>query len=171
MKYFLLFLFICLTFSATAQYTLVFTNADSSETVMVSQKDLVRLSYEGYMEQQQQVEGMVSAINDSSINISPPKRFLRKRVPEQTILIRDITGFRRFSKFRPTGEIIYAIAGVGITGAVAAVISEASVPTALTFLSAAGTQTVTTALKNVIFPNRIKNLLDKGWSMRLTQDK
>jgi hypothetical protein len=63
------------------------------------------------------------------------------------------------------------VAGVGITGTVASIISNASVPTALTFLSAAGTQTVTTALKNVFFSSRVKNHLAKGWTMHLVQDQ
>ncbi|HUH33706.1 MAG TPA: hypothetical protein VLZ28_07110 [Daejeonella sp.] len=171
MKYYLLFIAFCIGVSATAQNKLVFINVDNSETITISQKDLVKFSYAGYMGQQQELEGTVSAIGDSSIQISPPKKFLKKKGAEQSILIRDITGFRRFSNFRPTAEIIYGVAGVGITGAVAAIISEASVPTALTFLSAAGTQAVTSALKNAIFPKKINYHLDKGWSMDVIADK
>ena len=89
----------------------------------------------------------------------------------QTILIRDITGFRRYTKLRPTAEIIYAVASVGITGAIAGIISNASKSTAVIILSSAATATVTTSLKNVIFSHRIKNYLAKGWTMRLIQDQ
>lgn len=171
MRYYLLLIAFCINISATAQNKLVFINVDNGETITVSQKDLVKLSYAGYMGQPQEMEGTVSAIKDSIIHILPPKKFLKKKGPEQTILIQDITGFRRFSNFRPTARIIYGIAGVAITGAVAAIISDASVPTALTFLSAAGTQAVTSALEIAIFPNQIKNHLDRGWSMEVKPDQ
>jgi hypothetical protein len=171
MKTLLFSLFICIIFSAQAQYRLAFTNADSSKTVIIKQKDLARLSYKGYMSQPQEAEGNVSSITDSSISLAPRKKFLQKKRDGQTILIRDITGFRLYSKFRPAAETIYAVASVGITGAVAGIISDASSSTVVIILSSAATATVTTAMKNIFFSHRIKNYLVEGWTMRLLQNQ
>lgn len=171
MKPFLILTLVCLSFCANAQNKLVFTNTtDTSKTVTVKQKDLARLAYNGYMKQAQEVEGYVANVTDSSITLSPRKKLFKKQQLGQTILIRDITGFKRYASFRPAAETIYSIAGVGITGAVSAIISKASVPVALTFLSAAGTQTVTMAIKKVFFPSKIKNHLGSGWTMKLQKN-
>lgn len=167
MKSLLFILCMFIAFSVQAQYKLVFRNADSSKTTTIEQKDLTRLSYNGYMNQPQEAEGVVSALTDSSISLSPHRRFLQKRPIMQTILTRDITGFRLYSKFRPTAEIIYSVAAVGITGAVAGIISSGSSSTVLIILSSAATAAVTTALKNTIFSHRIKNHLTNSWTMQL----
>jgi hypothetical protein len=76
MQYSLVLLFICVTLLVNAQQKMVFTNADSSKTITVKQKDLVRLAYNGYMQQPQQAEGFVSALNDSTITLTPRKKLL-----------------------------------------------------------------------------------------------
>ncbi len=167
MKSSLILVCICFTLFTNAQQKIVFINADSSKTVIVKQKDLVRLAYNGYMKQQQQAEGFVSVLNDSTITLIPRKKFLQKKMPAQTIFVNDITGFRRYSKFRPTGEVIYSIVGIGISGTVTAIVSKADIPAALTFLSGAGTQIVTSGLRNVFFSSKIKNSLKNGWTMQL----
>jgi hypothetical protein len=167
MKQFLLFLTLIITFQLQAQNKLVFTKSDSSKVFTVKQNDLVKLSYYGYLKQTQQAEGKVTDLTDSSITLTPRKRFLQKTKLVQTILLKDINGFKRYSNFRPAGQIIYGIVGVGITGTVTAIIANANVPTAASFFSAAATQTLTTAIKNVFFPSKIKNFLNKGWTMQL----
>jgi hypothetical protein len=166
MKSLLFILSICFALSSPAQQKLVFTNVDSSKTVIVKQKDAVRLAFNGYMNQLQEAEGIVSSINDSTITLSPKK----KSIPPHTVLIKDITGFRRYSKFRPAGKIIYAIAGVGITGTATAIVSNANLSPALGFASAAGTAAVTTGLRNAFFPSKVKNYLNNGWTMKLLPD-
>lgn len=171
MKCLLFILFILTSLSLQAQYKLAFTNNDSSKTITIKQKDLTRLSYNGYMNQPQEAEGKVSSVTDSSITLSPRKKFLQKKQAVQTILIRNITGFRQYSKSRPAAEIIYGVAGVGVTGAVAGIVSNGkSASTVLTILSSAATAAVTTGLKNAIFSHRIKNYLANGWIMHLVQD-
>jgi hypothetical protein len=171
MKYSLMLLFICVTLLVNAQQKIVFTNADSSKTISIKQKDLVRLVYNGYMQQPQQAEGFVSALNDSTITLSPRKRLLQKRMPAQTLFIKDITGFRRYSKFRPAAEIIYAFVGIGIAGTATAIVSKANLSTILGFAAAAGTAVVTTGLRNAFFSSKIKNSLNNGWSMQLLPAK
>ena len=167
MKWLYLLLLVSLTITAKAQKEIVFSLADSSKIVTVKTKDFVKLSYNGYMSQPQETEGVVSAINDSSITISPRKKLFSKAKPSQNLMVKDITGFRRYSKFRAPGEVIYGIVSIGITGTITAIISSASVPASLSFLSAAGTQTVTTAMKNIFFSSRIKNHLKNGWQIKL----
>jgi hypothetical protein len=167
MKPFVILLFICITITVNAQQKIVFTNADSSKTITIKQKDLVRLSYNGYMQQPQQAEGFVTALNDSTITLSPRKRLLQKRMPGQTLFIKDITGFRRYSKFRPAAEIIYGFVGIGIAGTATALVSNANLSTVLGFAAAAGTAIVTTGLRNAFFSSKIKNSLNSGWSMQL----
>ncbi len=167
MRFFLLIISIFFASSALAQNKVVFTKADSSSIVTIKQKDLVRLAYTGYLKQPQEAEGIVTAINDSTITLSPRKKLFKKSKTAQTLYIRDITGFRLYSKFRPAGEIIYGIVGVGITGTVTAIIGGVSIPAILSFLSGGATLAVTTALKNLVLSNKIKNNLKDGWAMQL----
>jgi hypothetical protein len=157
---------ICITTSAQQQ--IVFTKTDSSKTVVIKLKNLVRLSYGGYMQQPQEVEGRVSTITDSTITLTPRKRLLQRiSGGAQTILVKDITGFRKYSNFRPASEIIYGIAGIGITGTVAAILSKANLSPALGFVTAAAVPIVTNGLQNIVFSSRIKNRLNNGWQMKL----
>lgn len=158
---------LCFCLSSNAQNKIVFTKADSSSIITIKQNDLVRLAYNGYLKQPQEAEGIVTAINDTTITLSARKKLFRKSKAGQTLYIRDITGFRLYSKFRPAGEIIYGIVGIGITGTVTAIIGSVSIPAVLSFLSGGAVLAVTTALKNVVLSNIIKNNLNQGWSMQL----
>ncbi len=167
MKSILLLLIICISFSLQAQVQLVFSKVDSSKTIIVKMKDLVRFSYSGYMQQAQEIEGRVSVLNDSTITLAPRKKILQRAMPSQTISIKDITGFRKYSNFRPASEIIYAVAGVGIAGTASALVSNANLSPALSFVSAAVTQTLTSGLHNAVLSSKIKNRLNEGWIMTL----
>lgn len=167
MRSFLLIIPILFAFAVNAQNKVVFTKADSSSIVTIKQKDLVRLAYNGYLKQPQEAEGIVTGINDSTITLSPRKKLFKKNKEAQTLYIRDITGFRLYSKFRPAGEIIYGIVGVGITGTVTAIIGGVSIPAIVSFLSGGATLAVTTALKNIVLSNKIKNNLKDGWNMQV----
>lgn len=158
---------LCFILTASAQNKIVFYKNDSSKTITVAAKDLLKVAYGGYFKQPQETEGTVSLITDSTVTIAPKKRFLKKRMPSQTVYLKDITGFRKYSKFRPTGEIIYSVVSVGITGAISAIISKANVSPALNFVTAAGTSAVTGVMKNVFFSSKIKNEIGKDWSLRL----
>lgn len=154
-------------FAVNAQHKIVFTKADSSSLVSIKQKDLVRLAYNGYLQQPQEAEGIVTAINDSTITLSPRKKLFKKSRPGQTLYIRDITGFRVYSKFRPAGEIIYGIVGVGISGTVTAIVGGVSIPAVLSFLSGGATLAVTSFMKNLVLSNKIKARLKDGWTMQV----
>jgi hypothetical protein len=167
MKALLFSIALFISLSIQAQNKVVFTKADSSSIVTIKQNDLVRLAYNGYLKQPQEAEGIVTAINDSTITLSPRKKLFKKSKVGQTLYIRDITGFRLYSKFRPAGEIIYGIVGIGITGTVTAIIGGVSIPAILSFLSGGATLAVTTALKNIVLSNKIKNKLQNGWTMQL----
>jgi peptidoglycan hydrolase-like protein with peptidoglycan-binding domain len=167
MKSLLLILSVFFCLSLPAQHKLVFTKAGSSKTITVNQKDLVRLSFNGYLNQPQMADGVTTEITDSSITLTPRKKLFQKIRSKQTIILRDITGFKRFSKFRPAGEIIYGIMSVGATATVTAIIAGANIPTAAGFLVTAATSTVTLAVKNVFLPTKIKNYLNKGWGMKI----
>lgn len=97
----------------------------------------------------------------------PVKNCFKKITGDQTILVKDITGFRRYSKFRPAAEITYGAVAIGIAGTVTAVIAQADLPAALSFVTAAGTSTVTGIVGRVIIGNKVKNKLPNGWSMQL----
>jgi hypothetical protein len=166
MKSLLLLLILSIGLSIQAQQ-ISFSKADSSKTIIVKLKDLVRFSYNGYMQQQQEIEGRISALNDSTVTLAPRKKILQRAQPSQTIFIKDITGFRKYSNFRPASEIIYAVAGVGITGTAAALVSNANLSPVLSFVSAAATQTLTSGLRNSVLSSKIKYRLNEGWVMEL----
>jgi hypothetical protein len=149
------------------QYNLVFTNLDSSKTVTIKEKDLVRIAYSGYIKQSQIAEGFVTNLNDSTITLIPRKKLFQKKLPRQTLFLKDITGFRRYSRFRPASEVIYGIASIGLTGAIAAIVANSNPPAALNFITPAGTQIVTSLTRNLIMSNKIKHYLPSGWQMKL----
>lgn len=168
MKSFLLFIILSIGLSLSTQaQQIAFSKADSSKIIIVKLKDLVRFSYSGYMQQQQEIEGRISALNDSTVTLTPRKKILQRAQVSQTIFIKDITGFRKYSNFRPASEIIYAVAGVGITATAAALVSNANLTPVLSFVSAAATQTLTSGLRNTILSSKIKNRLNDGWAMKL----
>jgi hypothetical protein len=166
MKTRILILLICSSFYTQAQQ-IVFSKADSSKTIVVKLKDIVRFSYNGYMQQPQEIEGRISTLNDSTVTLAPRKKILQRALSSQTIFIKDITGFRKYSRFRPASEIIYTVAGVGITGTAAALVSNANLSPALSFISAAATQTLTSGLRNIVLSSTIKNRINDGWIMQL----
>jgi hypothetical protein len=170
MKSLLLLCILSIGLSTQAQQ-LVFSKADSSKTIVVKLKDLVRFSYTGYMQQLQEIEGRISSLNDSTVTLAPRKKLLQRALPSQTIFIKDISGFRKYSNFRPASEIIYAVAGVGITGSAAALVSNANVSPVLSFVSAVATQTLTSGLRNTVLSSKIKNRLNEGWVMQLQAAK
>jgi hypothetical protein len=170
MKSLLLLCILSIGLSTQAQQ-LVFSKADSSKTIVVKLKDLVRFSYTGYMQQLQEIEGRISSLNESTVTLAPRKKLLQRALPSQTIFIKDISGFRKYSNFRPASEIIYAVAGIGITGSAAALVSNANVSPVLSFVSAAATQTLTSGLRNTVLSSKIKNRLNEGWVMQLQAAK
>lgn len=170
MKYFLLAGLLASCLFVSAQNKLLFTKSDSSKTIVIQQKDLVRFAYNGYMNQPQTAAGYVSSITDSSISLAPRKKLFQKKQPAQTFLLHDITGFRRYSKFRPAAEIIYAFAGIGLTGTISAIISNSSSSTAMNFLGPVATGIATTALQSLFFSNKIKNERSGGWEMKIVPE-
>ena len=165
MRPLLLVLFIVITLQLPAQNRLVFTRADSSRAVVIKTKDLVGLLYNGYMQRPQQATGFVSSITDSSITLTPRKKLFQKKQAVQTLLISDITGFRKYSRFRPAGEVIYAVLGIGITGGVSAIISNSSSSAAMSFLGPVATGVVTASLRNLFFSDKVKNHTAAGWNV------
>jgi hypothetical protein len=170
MRLIILMLILTFSLSVQSQQKIVFTNTETGKTVTVKPNNLLKLSFNGYLQQQQTAEGKVSAITDSSVTLSPRKKIFQKLRGAQTVMLKDITGFKRYSNFRPAGEIIYGILSVGAAGTVTAVIASADVSTALSFLTTAATSTLTLAVRNVFLPTKIKNHLDKGWTMQLLPD-
>lgn len=167
MKFILLIALLCITFLLQAQHKLVFTQNTKGQTVEVKNKDLVRLMYNGYMQSPQEAAGFVSAITDSTVTLSPRKKLFQKKQAAQTLLIKDISGFRKYSKFRPAGEIIYGVLGIGITGAVSAIISNSSSSTVMSFVGPVATGMVTATLRNLIFSDKVKNHTSGGWSVNV----
>ncbi len=166
MKYLFLAILVTSSIATHAQNQLVFTRLDTTKAIVLQPGDLVRLGFNGYMKQAQEADGKVTAVTDSTVTVAGRKRFLQKPVPAQTILINDITGFRKFSKARPAAEIIYGIVGIGITGTVAGVLSSRTSSKAGIILSTAATAAVTTALKNLLFPRKIKNHVPANWNVQ-----
>jgi hypothetical protein len=173
MKHLLTLVIICISVTIQAQHHLVFTNADSSKKITVKEKDLVKLAFTGYLSQPQIAEGFVANINDTTITLAPRKKLLAPKAMGQTLYIKDIIGFKRYSKFRQAGEIIYGVVGIGIAGTVTAIIGNANLPSAASFATAAATSIVVGALRGAVLPTKIKHKMSDGWQLSLinTQNK
>jgi hypothetical protein len=167
MKLFISLVLVLFTINLKAQSQLSFSKTDSSKTINIKLKDLVRLSFNGYIMQEQEIEGRVTSLNDSTITLTPRKKILQNAQSAKTIFLKDITGFRKYSNFRPASEIIYSIVGIGIAGSAAAIVSKANLSPIISFASAAGTQILSTGLKNSVISSRVKNRLNNRWVMNL----
>jgi hypothetical protein len=173
MKHLLILIVMCISIATQAQQQLIFTNTDSSKKITVKPKDLVKLAFTGYFGQPQMAEGFVTNINDSTISLAPRKKLLAPKAMGQTIYIKDIIGFKRYSKFRQAGEIIYGIVGIGIAGTVTAIVGNANLPSAASFATAAGTSIIVGTIKSAVLPTKIKYKMSDGWQLHLmnTQNK
>lgn len=140
---------------SNAQQKIVFTNTISKKEVTVKQRDIVKLVYQGYLGQIQQVYGKIELVTDSFIRFEN----------NWNVRVRDIIGFRKFSRYRdilqPTVQIVTI---VGVIIAVPTIINSNPQFTGGQRLGVSfGLGIAGSLINKLLFPSRVKKFMIDGW--------
>jgi len=157
----ILFLF----FSANifAQNALQFAQVVDKDTLIIYQKDKINLSYIGYLEQEETKKGKVLLINDTAIVIG--SSFLGNYYNRKTILISDIQGVRKYSKFRQVAKFSVNV-GI-IAGSILLPEALGITSTIGIYSTALGASFVGLGISTLVFPDRIKISKRTGWDIKV----
>lgn len=158
-------------FTAIAQQALLFSNKNTKKEIMVQSGDLVKFSYKGYLGQREIKSGIVMSIQDSVVEITAPVssgRMSLGATETRFILIRDITGFRRFHRSRP---ILMTLSNLAITIGSIYMYYSIDRKTKLSFGEkfglSLGSGLVSTFVVRGMFPERIKNRIGEEWAVTI----
>ncbi|MCV9388895.1 hypothetical protein [Reichenbachiella ulvae] len=164
MRIALTFLLVLSGSALMAQKKLVFQNDQLGETIEVKEGDYLKLRYKGYLDQEAEVENYVSEISDIAIHyIQPTKK--EGLMDNRTIMLGDITGFRRMSKMRPFLVPLTSV-GVGV-GIYYTISANNSLNETEQLLYSLGASIGTSLLINRIFKTDIKLKMSDGWYIRV----
>ncbi len=165
------FLFILLPLSGFSQKGLLFTNVSTHKEVLVREGDQVKFSYNGYLGQREVKAGVVFSIEDSAVGIIAPVasgKFSGGATETRFILVKDITGFRRFHRSKP---YLMSLSTISITVGSIFLFYAIDKQTDLTFAEklgvSLGTGLLTTVLVRAAFPERIKNKVGAEWELKV----
>ncbi len=138
-----------------AQQKMVFTNAVSKKEVTIKQQDVVKLLYQGYLGQIQEVYGTVELITDSFIRFEN----------NWNVMVKDIIGFRKFSRYRNILQpAIQIVTLVGVIIAIPTIINNNPQFTGGQRLGISfGIGAVASLLNRMLFPSKVKKFMIDGW--------
>ena len=163
MKKTLLILFFLLSFIGFSQNALQFVQIVDNDTLIIYQKDKVNLSYNGYLNQEETKKGKILVINDTIVVIG--NSFFGNNYNQKTILISDIQGVRKYSKFRQVAKFttnVLVLAGSILLPEALGVTSVAGI-----YATALGAGFVGLGVTSLIFPDNIKKTKRTGWDIKI----
>ena len=163
MKYLFSIFVLFISLNVFSQNALQFANVISKDTLIIYQKDKINLSYRGYLKQDETKKGKVLLINDTSIIIG--NRALGYNYNQKTILISDIQGVRKYSKFRQVAKFttnVVVIAGSILLPEAIGVTSSVGI-----YATALGAGFVGLGITSIIFPDKIKISKKTGWDLKI----
>lgn len=162
------FCLLCLTWAsvnvAFSQNYLRFYHDDLQKEVIIRPGDVVKFEYAGYLRQPEALENRVIQLGDNAIVMG--QTFFGKVVPEtqRTILLDDVTGFRKFSKLRYTLKTATQIgSAVGSIILFRKVIDRSKLSSTGDILLTLGVGIGSTILVESLFPKRVKRKINQGW--------
>lgn len=154
-----------------SQRGILFTNKVNQREILVREGDLVKFSYNGYLGQKEVKSGVVLSIQDSIVGIISTVssgKFSTGATETRYILVRDLTGFRKFRRSRP---YLMTLSNVAITVGTVLLFYAIDKNTDMTFAEkfglSVGTGLVTTIIVRAAFPERIKNRIGEEWEVRV----
>jgi hypothetical protein len=167
MRNILLIISLFFTFNIFCQNALQFSQVIDNDTFIVYQKDKVKLSYKGYLQQEETKKGKILVINDSIIIIG--KSLFGNNYNQKIILISDIQGVKKFTKFYQISKFTVNVAGLagsillpevlGVTGAVGI------------YSTALGAGFIGFGLTSIIFNEKIRVSKKTGWDLKILYPK
>lgn len=167
-NFFLIFCLLCLTWAsvnvAFSQTHLRFYHDELQQEVVIRPGDVVKFEYAGYLRQPEALENRVVQLGDNAIVLG--QTFFGNVVPgtQRTILIDDITGFRKFSRLRYTLKAATQIgSAVGSIILFRQVIDRSKLSGTGDILLTFGVGLGSTILVEALFPKRVKRKISQGW--------
>jgi hypothetical protein len=149
-----------------AQHSLIFSNKSTKKEILIQSGDLVKFSYKGYLGQTEIKSGIVMGVQDSVVEITGPVsgRLSLGATETRFILIKDITGFRKFHRSKP---FLTALSNIAITAGSIYMFYTIDKKTNLSFGEkfglSVGTGLLTTFIVRAMFPERIKYRIGTDW--------
>lgn len=153
---------------ALSQNFLRFYHDSLQKEVIIRPGDIVKFEYAGYLRQPEVLENRVIQLGGDAIVLG--QSFFGYAVPEtqRTILLQDITGFRKFSRLRYTLKAVAQIgSAVGSIILFRKVIDRDKLSSTEDVLLTLGVGIGSTFLVESLFPKRIKRKMSQGWKYEL----
>ena len=157
-------LFLLLSFPLFAQNALRFTNATTGEEVVIKEGDMAKFSYSGYLNQPEIVENRVFLI--SPIDVHLAQMAFGQVVPQtqRTVLLNDITGFRKFFKYRNQLKTGLQLAStVSIILLYPEIVDRDKLSRTEDILISLGVSLGVSLIIEALFPKKIKHRMSHGW--------
>jgi hypothetical protein len=165
------FLLLCWlnAFAALAQHQLVFVNKTTGEVVRMHEGNKAALLYTGYNNQQEFIREIITEITDSTITLGCVGKTDRpgKRPNKicKTLLIKDITGFRKMSAGRLLAKSALSIASVFGSFYLLRTLYSTNMASGYSILASVGIGIAIIELNEKIFPENIKHYTEDNWSV------
>lgn len=147
-----------------AQHELRFFNESLQQEVTLQPGDVVKFEYAGYLGQPEALENRVIQISNNAIVLGQTSFGYLVPKTRRTILLEDITGFRKFIRARYTlkslAQIGSAVASIVLFRQV---INRDKLSGTQDILLTLGVGASTTILVESLFPKKVKRKMVEGW--------
>ncbi len=158
----------CLLTKSLAQQYLVFYNDATGQLVQIRTRDVIKLEYSGYLSQPEMLENKVIRIKQDTLVLGRTVFGYADPKTLRTVLLQDVTGFRRFSRLRYTLKTTAQIGtAVGSFFLFRQVINRRQLSGTTDVLLSLGVGIGSALLIEVLFPKRIKHHMKNGWEYRV----
>jgi 3-polyprenyl-4-hydroxybenzoate decarboxylase len=166
-RFSLLFLTILATTSLRAQTHLVAQEQGKGVVYLITQGSTVRLLFQGYSGQQQEIKGRIESMTYDTLWIKEEKLI---KPNTMKIAVKDLRGFRVYSLGRIITKSALEIALVsGNIALYHLVIVPASIATGPAILFGISSGLLSYGILKLLFPDKVYRSTEKGWSFRVIQ--
>lgn len=153
-----------LSASVFAQNAIKFTNSLTGEEVIIKEGDFAKFSYSGYLNQPEIVEKRIFRITPIEVHTAQMAFGQIDPKTQRSVLLSDITGFRRYFKYRPQLKTSLQLAStVGIILLYPKVIDRDKLARTEDILLSLGVSIGVSLIIEAVFPKKIKNRMSQGW--------
>ena len=151
-----------------AQGYLHFYNDSLHKEVVIRPGDIIKFEYTGYLKQPEAVENKVLQIGDNAIVLGQTAFGYVLPETQRTVMLNDITGFRRFIRSRHTLKAIAQIGtAVGSIILFRSVIDRSKLSGTGDILLTLGVGFGSTILVESLFPKKVKYHVSNGWQYEI----
>ncbi len=160
---FLLF-FLLIALPSLAQNVIKFTNSLSGKEVIIREGDMAKFSYRGYLNQPEVEENRIFRITPIDVHMGQMAFGHVAPQTQRSILLSDITGFRKYFKHRTALKTSLQLAStVSIILLYPEIVNRDKLTRTQDILISLGISIGTSLLIEAMFPKKIKNRMNQGW--------